>query len=249
MWSRSDSERSARTTTTEIAGAIPPPPQRRKRGLTLRKGGGRASERELSRIVLGAGMVSEWSRGRCVLLLSRAMEPRCAACSLSRRAVWTRYGFRFRVNNSLTAPIDASATVTPVSPVLRRRALPAFPLVSPPPAQSCGIVDFVDPTGYPVSRRMPGLLFRCFVDSQCGHVVSEITHRHTFTFTQALHTPRRVPHGGGVCARGLEFTPPFFPTGAIRRGASGRARASAAPRRKEVPIPAQTCDGRVPTGW
>jgi hypothetical protein len=26
--------------------------------------------------------------------------------------------------------------------------------------------------------------------------VSEITHRHTFTFTQALHTPRRVPHRG-----------------------------------------------------
>ena len=56
-----------------------------------------------------------------------------------------------------------------------------------------------------------------------GHsCVSEITHGHTFTFTQAFHTRRRVPHGGGVCARGLEFTPPFFPTGAIRRGASGR---------------------------
>ena len=26
----------------------------------------------------------------------------------------------------------------------------------------------------------------------------EITHRHTFTFAQALHTPRRVPHGGGL---------------------------------------------------
>ena len=31
--------------------------------------------------------------------------------------------------------------------------------------------------------------------------VSEITHRHTFTFTQALHTPRRVPHGGGLKGR------------------------------------------------
>ena len=32
----------------------------------------------------------------------------------------------------------------------------------------------------------------------CLSRVSEITHRHTFTFTQALHTPRRVPHGGGL---------------------------------------------------
>ena len=30
---------------------------------------------------------------------------------------------------------------------------------------------------------------------------AEITHRHTFTFTQALHTPRRVPHGGGLKGR------------------------------------------------
>ena len=29
----------------------------------------------------------------------------------------------------------------------------------------------------------------------------EITHRYTFTFTQALHTPRRVPHGGGLKGR------------------------------------------------
>ena len=73
-----------RTTTTEIAGAIPPPPQidDDKRGLTLRKGGGRASERELSRIVLGAGMVSEWSRGRCVLLLSRAISHGATWCRL-----------------------------------------------------------------------------------------------------------------------------------------------------------------------
>ena len=31
----------------------------------------------------------------------------------------------------------------------------------------------------------------------CVPCVSEITHRHTFKFTQALHTPRRVPQGGG----------------------------------------------------
>ena len=35
----------------------------------------------------------------------------------------------------------------------------------------------------------------------CLSRVSEITHRHTFTFTQALHTPRRVPHGGGLKGR------------------------------------------------
>ena len=31
--------------------------------------------------------------------------------------------------------------------------------------------------------------------------VSEITHRHTFTFTQALKTPRCVPHGGDLKGR------------------------------------------------
>ena len=31
--------------------------------------------------------------------------------------------------------------------------------------------------------------------------VSEITHRHTFTFTQAFHTPRCVPHGGDLKGR------------------------------------------------
>ena len=35
----------------------------------------------------------------------------------------------------------------------------------------------------------------------CVSRVSEITHRHKFTFTQALHTPRRVPHGGGLEGR------------------------------------------------
>ena len=88
----------------------------------------------------------------CVLLLTCSVEPWCLFCSLLRffaafGTLPTRYGFPS--GNSLTAPIDASATVTPVSATVS----PPRPIVRVCGLRVCGFCR-------PLMRRRPSLLFR-----------------------------------------------------------------------------------------
>ena len=62
------------------------------------------------------------------------------------------------------------------------------------------VVRFVCVIRVPVCARAPRV---------CPVCVLEITHRHTFTFTQALHTPRRVPHSVGAAR--ARFIARFLP--------------------------------------